>query len=406
MDVFVARQPILDASQEVYGYELLFRSSAHQNFFSGQDPDQASAQVIDRSLLAFDWASLTRNKRAFINVTRRALLDDHISVLPPENTVVELLEDVKPDEDVVAACAALKKAGYLLALDDFQYRPEFEQLLGLADIIKVDFQLDATEQDRRRHADRLRSRGLRLLAEKVETRDDVAQGLDLGYTLFQGYFFCRPEILTTREVSANKLSYLRLFQQFQSESVDFERVGEIVKGDVALSLKLLRFLNSAALGWRSRVENIRQALVMLGERPLRRWASLVAFAQLSGDRPDELLRLSLIRARFCELLAPEAGLQTEELKLFLVGLLSTVDALVGRPLEEVLSGLALPAAVEAALLGRPSLIGDAYRLALAYERAKWPEVDRLARWMQMDEQKIPYLYQQSLAWAESVCSLA
>jgi c-di-GMP-related signal transduction protein len=406
LDIFVARQPILDAAQEVYGYELLFRSSAHQNFFAGQDRDLASAQVIDRSLLAFNWASLTRNRRAFVNVTRRALLEDHFSILPPQSTVVELLEDVAPDESVIAACAALKGAGYLLALDDFQYRPDLEPLLELADIVKVDFKLEASQAQRRAHADRLRSRAVRLLAEKVETREDVAQGLDLGYTLFQGYFFCRPEVLSTREISANKLAHLRLIQQLQSDGIDFERVGEIVKSDVALSLKLLRFLNSAAFGWRSRVENIRQALVLLGERPLRRWASLVAFAQLSADRPGELLRLSLVRARFCELLAPVAGMRAEELKLFLVGLLSAVDALVGRPLGEILSGLALPASVEAALLGQPSPIADAFGLALAYERGEWPEVERLAKAMRVDEPKIPDLYQQSLAWAESLCALA
>jgi EAL and modified HD-GYP domain-containing signal transduction protein len=402
LDVFVARQPILDAAQDVFGYELLFRSNAQSNFFDGQDRDHASARVIDRSLLTFDWVSLTRNKRAFINVTRRALLEEQVRVLPPQATVVELLEDIEPDEPVVAACAALKRGGYLVALDDFQYRPEYEPLLALADIVKVDFKIDQSEAARALHVQRLRPRGVRLLAEKVETREEFAQAKALGYALFQGYFFARPEILSTREVSGNKLSYLRLLQQFQSDEIDYERIGQIVKGDMALSLKLLRFLNSAAFGWRSRVENIKQALVLLGERPLRRWACLVAFAQLGGDQPGELVRLSLVRARFCELLAPEVRLPGEELKLFLAGLLSTVDALIGRPLKEILGGLALPPAVKAVLLGGPSPLADAFALALAYERGDWGEVARLGQALRLDEAKIPKLYEQSLAWAESI----
>ncbi len=403
MEAHVARQPILDTSGETYAYELLFRSSSTQNWFTGLDPDQASGRVIHSSLLAFDWAALTGQKRAFINLTRQALLERWVLALPAAQTVAEVLETVSPDAEVLAACVELKRAGYALALDDFVYAPEYEPLLDLADFVKVDFRLTTAAEERARLATLAARRpGLRLLAEKVETREDVAQAKELGYRFFQGYFFCRPEILSTREIPPSRVGSLRLLEELNRPEVGFEALEQIVKQDVALSVKLLRFLNSAAFRWSSRVTSIRQALTLLGERPLRQWATVAALASLGEGQPEELVVTSLVRAMFLEQLAGTAGMGAHRLDLFLVGLLSALDALVGRPLEEVLAGLSLRPEVKATLTGQGSSLDPPWQLAQAWERADFEKSYLLAGDLGVPSSAIAEAYRTAVAKAEAI----
>ncbi|MBI5546121.1 MAG: HDOD domain-containing protein [Deltaproteobacteria bacterium] len=408
MDSFLARQPIFDPQSAVYAYELLFRSAADKNWFTGQDPDQASGKVIHSSVLDFDWESLTGGRRAFVNLTRQGLLAGWVKVLPPEKAVVEVLETVAPDPEVIAACAELKRAGYLLALDDFVYAPEYEPLLALADFVKIDFLLTKERSQREAIARALLPRRIRMLAEKVETREDLAQGRELGYTLFQGYFFCRPEMLATKEIPPSRLAYLRLLQELHRPEVGFDRLEQIVKQDLSLSVKLLRYLNSAAFRWSSRVSTIRQALALLGERPLRQWASVAAFASLGEGRPAELVVTSLVRALFCERLAACAGLAGAQLDLFLVGLLSALDALVGRPLPELLAGLSLRDEVRDTLLGggRPTKLAPIWALAQTWERGDFVAAEALGQQVSVPTRTIAETYRQALAQADAVQSSA
>ena len=341
MDVFVARQPILDANKAVYAYELLFRSSP-ENLFPGSDPDAATSRVMIDSASVFGPDSLTAGRKAFVNVTRRVLTEGLYSVLPSDWLVIELLETVEPDQEVVAACRALKEAGYLFALDDFVDGPGYEPLIELADFIKVDFMASPPEE-RRRLAQRYSSR-VHLVAEKVETPDDVRSGLELGYEYFQGFFFCTPEIISRREIPPLKLNYLRFIQEVSRPDLDFDQVERIVKQDVSLTVKLLRFLNSAAFGYGGRVSSVKQALILLGDRQVKKWATMIALGEMAEDKPRELVVTCLVRARLCELLAPVCGFIDHSHDLFLVGLLSLVDAIVGRPIVEVVGEMPLSTA--------------------------------------------------------------
>lgn len=399
MEIFVARQPILDSDQKIYGYELLFRSGP-ENFFPDADPDSASAQTINDSVSAFGLDSLTAGKKAFVNVARRVLIEALYSVLPKHRVVLELLETVKPDAEVMEACRELKRSGYVLALDDYVDDPDYEPLVELADFIKVDF-LTTGPDERRKLAERYGS-CIELLAEKIETLEDFREGERLGYKYFQGYYFCRPEMISRREIPAFKLNYLRLIQEVSRPELDFHRLEEIIKGDVSLSVRLLRLLNSAAFGYKGRVRSVRGALTLLGEQSVKKWATMLAIGGLGEDKPPELVVTCLVRARMCELLAPGTGLASHDHDLFLVGLLSLVDVLVGRPLAELVDEMALSADIRAGVLERDSRLGRVRSLVIAHERGDWEQVSSLARSLGLSEDSIPALYKGAVEWQQQV----
>lgn len=399
MQVFVARQAIFDTRQRVVAYELLFRSGLENHFPPGVDSDFASSKVIDDALSTFDFHKLVDGKKAYVNVTRQVLCGGLYSVLPPRQTVIELLESVAADPETLAAVRAARAAGYQIALDDFVARPALAPLVPLAHILKVDFL--TTARGKRRFSDeRARSPKLTLLAEKVESADEFHDAQSLGYTLFQGYFFQRPEIISREAVPPSKLTYVRFLRELQAPDLDYERIERVIKHDLSLSMKLLKFLNSAAFGWRSRVTSLKHALVLLGERPFRKWASLLAVVGMSDDRPPELALVSLTRARFAEQLCPlVSALAGRELDAFLVGLLSALDAMVGRPLPELLAEIAVSADIDAAILRRDTPLGMLRALVTAYEAGAWSEVAGWAAKLGVAEDALPEISRRAIEWA-------
>ena len=291
METFVARQPIFTQQKEVHAYELLFRSSL-ENVFGDIDGDQASAKVLVDGVMGMGMATLTGGKTAFVNFTQDLLLKDVAMLFPKEHVVVELLETVEPEESVVEACRRLKLQGYRLALDDFIFDAKFEPLIALADIIKVDFLLSGPEE-RRGLLGLIRNKSVEFLAEKVETAAEFDEAVELGYTYFQGYFFSKPEVLSRKEIPAFKFAYLQLIQAVRESDVDFSEIEGIVKGDVALTYKLLRYINTTGRGLVKYVESIRYSLTLLGQENLRRLFALVILSTVTEDNPKELMLHSL-----------------------------------------------------------------------------------------------------------------
>jgi EAL and modified HD-GYP domain-containing signal transduction protein len=402
VEVFLARQPILDGSQLLYGYELLFRGSP-ENLFPDLDGDYATSRVIHNATLVFSGDTLAVGKKVFVNFTRRMLLSELFSILPSHQTVIELLEGIEPDQEVIDGCKALKTSGYMLALDDFLASPGYEPLIELADFLKVDF-LTTSPEERRELAERYRN-DLLLVAEKVETFEQVREGFALGYHYFQGFFFCEPEMLSRREIPAVKLGYLKFLKEIVRPDLDLDQLEQVIKREVSLSVKLLRFLRSAAFGYGDRVRSIRQALTLLGERPLKKWASMISLLQIAEDKPSELLVTCLVRARFCELLAPEAGLGRHRHESFLVGMLSLIDVFVGRPITELVRELGVSDEIEAGLLEKESSLGRVRSLVVAHERGNWDQVDSLEKDLGVSESAIPDLYAQAVLWAQEVLQL-
>jgi c-di-GMP-related signal transduction protein len=401
MNIFVARQPILKKDQSIYGYELLFRGGM-ENCFNATNFDEASLAVIKNTLLVFGSQKLTGGKRAFINFTRNLLLSEVPSYLPQDSSVIEILETVEPDQEVVAACQELKKKGYRLALDDYVGTwHEQNPLIEVVHVVKVDF-LGTQPEDRRVIADFFQQKGVELLAEKVETREDFQEAEELGFLYFQGYFFSKPEIIAGTDVPGYKLSYLEILKEICRETIDFVHFEEIIDRDPPLCLKMLTYLNSAYFGLRHEVTSIGHALSLMGEKEIRKWAALAVLTQLGKGQPNELMRSSILRARFCESLAPEVNLSTRESELFLMGLLSLMDVFMGRPLDEILENIALAKEIKDALQERENAHKQVLDLVVNYEKGAWENVSSIVTQLQLDDNELPVRYAAAVEFAESI----
>src|SRR5581483_5408650 len=304
-DVCVARQPILTRKLKVFGYELLYRTG-DALAYNGIDSTSATASVITSSFLSIGIDRLVEKGRAFINFDRTLLLSGAMDALPPERVVIELLETIVVDDQVVARCQELKRRGFTLALDDVVSEHGVDRLIRYADIVKVDFA--ATDQDMRRElAAHLGQHGKALLAEKVENPDDYESALEMGYGLFQGYFFARPNVMRGPDVRPSNHRRLRLLECTSADDFDFEAIEELLRTEPELSYQLLRYLNSARFAWKSEIRSVRHALALLGAEEIRRWSALVALCGMAKGCPEALLSYSVIRARFCESVSRYAG---------------------------------------------------------------------------------------------------
>ncbi|HUI73830.1 MAG TPA: HDOD domain-containing protein [Candidatus Acidoferrum sp.] len=385
---FVARQPIFDKRLKVFGYELLFRAGP-ENFF--RPHEAAAGSVIADSLTLFDLQTLVGHARAFVNIDEASLLRDSARLLPKDHVVLELLETITPSAEVVAACAQLAEDGYTLALDDFFEHAKWEPLIETAEFIKVDFRV-SDEDARRAISEKYLRRGKQLLAEKVETEAELKGARNLGYTYFQGYFFCRPAMVSTKEIPGNKLNYVRLLNAIAARELNFEKIEEIFRQDPSLTYRLLRYLNSPLKGFRSEINNIRHAITLLGEVEFRRWVAIVAVVSLSGGKPPELVRTALTRAYFCEEIARPAGMAAKGPDLFLMGLLSVTDALLDLPIEQVLKNLPITEEIREALTDGEGQFRSVYEALLAYERADWATLSKAASRVGPIEEAIPRCY--------------
>ncbi len=398
MEVFVARQPIFDVRMNLLGYELLFRSGIDNFFDSKIDGDYATKKVVANSFLVIGLDKVTKGKRAFVNFTRKHLLSAAPLSIPGSKLGIEILESVEPDDEVVDACRGLKQSGYLIVLDDFVFHEKYEHILKLADIIKIDFSLTNSD-DRRLIFSRVNNKDVKFLAEKVETNEQFQEALDLGYTYFQGYFFSKPTIVSGRDIPANKLNYIRIIQEVNNPDADFEKIEKVVKRDVSLSYKLLRFINSVFFSHSVKVESIKHALVLLGIGEVKKWINILALTAIGFDKTEELITVALIRAKFCEFIAPRIGQESRESDFFMMGLFSVLDALIDRPLEEILSELPISEDITCALTGEQNTFHEVYNLALFYEKGNWEKTTECAQGLNIEEKDLPGFFYRSIEWA-------
>jgi len=394
---FVARQPILTGDEKTFGYELLFRDGV-EDYFRNPDADAASRSTLDTSLL-MGLDVLSDGRRAFINCTRDVLLKDYVTLLPPAQAGIEILETVPADELVVAACQRLKKAGYLLALDDFGVNDPRESLVSLAQIIKVDVR-STSPADAASMVKRFGSKDCQMLAEKVETREEFLAAKKAGFSYFQGYFFRRPELMQAREIPANRANYLRLLQAISRPELDPRELEDAIKGEASLCYRLLRYLNSPVFGFSAEVKSIRHALAMLGEREVRRWLRLVVTLSATQNKPSDLVLSALVRARFGELLA--AKIKHGESDLFLVGLLSLMDAILEVRMGVVLEGISLDRESRAVLLGEESILSNFYRLMQAQEAGDWATVAELNGELHLPDTFVADAHWSAMQWAREM----
>jgi c-di-GMP-related signal transduction protein len=393
---YVARQPIFDREERVFGYELLFRDGL-ENAFHG-DTDEASRATLDRSLL-MGLDVLCDGRRAFVNCTRDTLIKGLVTLLPSTTTVVEILESVSADPDVIAACRNLKEAGYMIALDDYVFNDPREALAEMADIIKVEMQL-TTEVQRDAMIQQLGPLRCLMLAEKIETHAEFVRARDQGFVYFQGYFFRRPEMINTHDMPANRMNYLRMLQEVSRPELAIKELENLIKAEASVCYRLLRYLNSAMFGFHSEIHSVRHALSILGERDVRRWVRLVAAVGAGQEKTSDLVLSALVRGRFGELLTPHVA--HGESDLFLMGLLSLIDAMMEMPMEEVLDKIPLDHETKAVLLGQPSRLRPVYQLMLAHESGEWGAAADLSQKLHLHTEDVAGLYWQAQEWARQV----
>jgi EAL and modified HD-GYP domain-containing signal transduction protein len=394
---FVARQPILTKDEKVFGYELMFRDGI-EDYFCPADAEAASKTMLDSSLI-MGLDVLCNGGRAFVNCTRDMLLKDYVTLLPSNVTVVEILESVEPDDLVMAACQRLKEGGYMIALDDFEVGDKREVLTDVADIIKVDVRTTSVEE-RAAMVKRFGPWKCRMLAEKVETREEFMAAKKAGFTYFQGYFFRRPETLKTHAVTGNKLNYIKMLQVVSKPELEPREIENAIKGEASLCYRLLRYMNSANFGFANEIHSVRHALAIMGEREVRRWVRLVVTLAAGQNKSSDLVLSALVRARFCELLSPK--IKHGESDLFLLGLLSLMDSILELPMTEVLEKVPIDSETKAVLLGGASFLSPLYQLMLAQESGNWQSTAELSKSLKLTESEVAENYWNAMRWAKEM----
>lgn len=397
-EAFIGRQAILDQKKNVYAYEILFRSGLKNAFDPSLDGNVATQSVMVNTMLDFGMKKLVSDKKAFINFTEKNLLNRAPQLLPADSIVVEILETVQPTPAILEAVQELKDEGYKIALDDFVLLPGYEPLIDMADIIKVDFRITEDPEERKRLREILPGH-VRLLAEKIETEEEFHQALEYGYVLFQGYFFCKPVVLHKKKLTSNALSQIRLLKEVNRQDFDFSAIINVISSDTNLVHKLLTYINSVGIGLTYHISNLRQAAVLLGSGGMRRWVTLISLQTFSEDKPPELFTISLLRAKFCELIAheikrpdltPDTG--------FLLGMFSLLDVLLNQPMEEVLKEVGLSSELNAALLGEDNILRHVLDLVIAYEQGDWDKVIACCRRENIPVEHLQPCYDEVLKW--------
>jgi c-di-GMP-related signal transduction protein len=396
MDAFVARQPIFHGSKKLFAYELLFRTGM-SNAFPGIDGGIATSSLLSSSFFTVGIERISGGKLVFINFTEELLRRRVPTLFSKSEIVVEILEDVQPTEEVIEACRDLQQKGYLLALDDFVFRDNLQPLIDMARIIKIDFRLTPLEEIAEM-LKRIKGGRCRLLAEKIETHEEFLKAKALGFQYFQGYFFAKPEILKNREVSPSQLTLARLICEVNRPDMEVRQLEELINQDVAISFKLINYLNSAYFARMQPVSSIRQAIAFLGEQGIRMFVSLIVASRLAEQKPDELLRISAIRGKFLEQVAIALGINEGE--LFMLGLFSLLDAMLDNPMEVLMGRLPLSAEVREALVQKSGSLAPFLLLVEAYEKCNWAEVDEKLTQLRLDPEKIQTFYLDAVRLAD------
>jgi c-di-GMP phosphodiesterase len=397
--VLLSRQPIYHSDMSVFGYELLFRS-ADIDRATFSDGAQATARVMVNALMEIGMDQMVGRHLAFINFERKLLMGNYCEALPPDRVVLELLETVTPDADLLKKLDQLKAFGYRIALDDFICSDPYLALLEYASFVKVDL-LASDWPQIERTVSAIGKFPIQLIAEKVEQREQMERCKQIGFKYFQGYFFCRPQNVSGKPVPANRLAMMHLLAQLNKSDIRIEELERTISQDLSLSYKLLRYINSAMCGLTRHVDSIRHATVLVGLDKMRVWASLLVFSGFSEASQDVLV-IGAVRARMCELLASALQLMHPE-RFFLVGLFSVLDAILDRPMEQVLSMLSLSAEIQDALLRQQGELGKMLRAVQAFERRDWSEAKSSIK---LGQELFERTYVEALAWSANLVGLS
>lgn len=405
MEVFVAKQPIVNEREEVIAYELLYRGSL-KNTYPGIDGDQATAEVIINSFLNIGIEKLTNGKPCFINFTEKLLQLRLPTYFGTREIVVEILESGNGNKDIHQVCQELKELGYQIALDDVGLNMEYPltcELFEYADFIKVDF-LSRTKEEREKIEKAAKQFNKKLVAEKIETLDAFEEAKSSGYDFFQGFLFAKPSIVTTRDIPTYFFSDYEFLGTLMMEEADIDMIIGFIERDLSLSYKLLKLINSHPFHrTEQRVHSVKQAVLMLGLIEIKKWLYILSVREETSRQEQafskDLLRSSLTRAKMCEYIVKLRKNSDPPSAYFTLGLFSLVDELMGIPMEEVIEDLPLHEDQLDALVGTPNHLKDVLDLVCAVERAEWLTISEKCCELRIDEKDVFKVYAESINWA-------
>lgn len=393
---YLARQPIVDKTLAVYGYELLFRDG-EQNCFPDIDPDEATSKLLTESHLTTGVEVIANGKLAFINFHEDTLLHRFPTSLDRKKVIIEIVETVELSDALVAVCAQIKQLGYTLALDDYDFSPKWGPLLPHVHFIKVDIS-EHSEENIRVNMPQLKAFGVKLVAERVETKEQFACFKGMGFDYFQGYFFAKPEMIKNKVIPSSKLTLLQLMTASSKATFDFDEINQIIETDVALSYKLLRFINGPTVNKRHKILSLRHALNYMGAIEVKKFIALLALANLADGKPHELANMSLVRAKFCELVSLARADADNPPCGFLMGLFSLLDTLLEQSMQDLMAKLPLNEELSAALCGERNYLNYYLQLVCAFEHGRWDEIAQLCSYLQVEQDLVFRIYQDAIAW--------
>ena len=400
MDIFVARQAIYDRNRNIYAYELLYRNSNKNIFDASINSQSATYEVINNiTLIGLD--ILTNNKKAFINCDEVVLGSEAVTLLSKENTVVEILETVTQNDEVIKNINNLKEMGYELALDDVVDIANIEQFIPYSKYIKVDFLLTKKEE-RVKLVEKLKKYDVMLLAEKIENEEEFQEAIDLGFELFQGYYFSKPKIIKNKKLEIKSNLVYVLISELNKPDFDIETIEKYLKTDVGLMYRFMRFINSAGFGFVQEIVSIRQALMLVGKIQFKKWLLVLGFSRLYDGPGEGYAALSLVRAKFCEAIAAENGDTDKQAEAFIVGIFSDLHIALGEDIDIVLKDLPVSREIKEALKGESNYLRIILDIVLAYEKMDIKSIELLSYAMNINTDKLKDLYFDAIEWAKKI----
>jgi len=390
-DIFIGRQPIYNRDLEVYAYELM----PHTTHEEENNADQATSQVIINAFMEIGIDKLVGRKIAFITLTEHFLQSDYELPLPVDRVILKIPSYINVTDEVIEGTRRLTEAGFKLALDNYLQHPQLQPLASMASIIDINIE-NLLEAEIRAHLKILKKLHPIILADHVKTHDEYDTCRSVGVDYIQGYFLNRPRVIHGESLDSNQMSIINLLSTLHNEDTDTDTIVDVISKDVALSYKILQLMNSAFFSRSTKIESIQHAIVMLGRKQLCTWASMMALSGMD-NKPREQVRISMVRARSCELLAEKAGLPHTD-SFFTVGMFSSLDLLMDRSLEELISPLPLADNVVAALLNREGELGEALNCTLAQEEGDWVNI----RFADLEPELLSDINIEAINWAEDV----
>ncbi|MBI9011258.1 MAG: HDOD domain-containing protein [Clostridiales bacterium] len=400
MNVHIARQPIFDKDMNVYAYELLYRSGEGVSELA-TDGDYKTSEVVFNTLVTMGLDAMLSGCKAFINFTKETINNKLPEMFSNKILVVELLEDIIPDDLFINQCQRLKSNGYLLALDDFDSSYAYEEVVKMVDIIKVDFML-TTQDERRILVKKYKNNHVRFLAEKVESIEEFNEAKNMGYDYFQGFFFSKPILVSGNDFKTFNSAYALILTELNNPEPSYDVLEGIIKKDFSITFKLLKLVNSAAFYSRNRITSIKHALTMIGFKELRKWFSLMMVRDAGQDQPKELIRMSLIRARLAESLIKSTVYKKRASEGFLLGLFSMIDVILDRRMVEIIDDLPLEPDIIAALYNEESTFLGILKMIQLYEHGEWKQVKQLLEAYDLDFLAISTFYLEAIDWVNII----